>query len=91
MAETEGFGRVGPFNSITTIAQRLDVSVTVGPHPHCISPALRAPPGTEGLDQVSIQPADGTIDSCIDWFAVDLYVDPDRGEIRAVTLSLFEP
>jgi hypothetical protein len=37
---------------------------------------------------VSLEPSD--VDSCLSWFAVDLYLDGD-GDIAAVTVELWEP
>jgi hypothetical protein len=81
-------GYVGPFNAL----EHLDgarVDVEVGPQPHCAGPPVPAPPGLESLHRVVLQPAAGTIDSCLDWFSVDLFVDD--GTVVAVTLDLWEP
>jgi hypothetical protein len=42
------------------------------------------------MRRVSVQPAAGSIDSCLDWFTVDLFVTRS-GEVAAVTLDLWEP
>lgn len=42
------------------------------------------------LRRVSVQPADGSIESCPQWFTVDLYVD-GSGTVQAITLDLYEP
>lgn len=42
------------------------------------------------LRRVSAQPDPETIDSCLQWWAVDLFIT-DQGEIAAVTLDLFAP
>jgi hypothetical protein len=48
----------------------------------------RPPPRTiSGLRRLSIQPREPV--SCLRWFAVDVFVD-ERGDIRAVTLDLWE-
>lgn len=91
----------GPFNALELLAaQAADpplgtargvaaFAVTVGPHPHCAGPPVPAPRGLEHLRRVSLQPATGTIDGCLEWFSVDLFVDADG--IVAVTLDLWEP
>ncbi len=64
--------------------------VSVGAHPHCASPPEAAPKGLESLRRVSVQPAERSIDSCLSWFTVDLFLDRDRS-ITTVTLDLWEP
>jgi hypothetical protein len=46
------------------------------------------PPGYEAHTLWSLEPSD--VDSCLSWFAVDLYLDGD-GDIAAVTVELWEP
>jgi hypothetical protein len=48
------------------------------------------PPDVAALRRVSVQPAPSSIESCIDWFAVDFFVRDD-GTIAAITLDLGEP
>lgn len=96
-------GHTGPFSALRTLRlhveqtgpeapQRLsgDLQVTVGPHPHCASPPEPPPRGMEAMRRVSVQPADDSITSCLDWFTVDLFLDTG-GDIAAVTLDLWEP
>lgn len=96
-------GREGLFSALDTIrghaARARSTSlqgrgrafvVSVGEHPHCVSPAVPAPRGFEGHQRVSIQPSNGSIESCLDWFTVDLFVDP-TDHIAAVTLDLWDP
>lgn len=64
--------------------------VSLGAHPHCVSPPVPAPEEFEGYRRVSVQPSDESIASCLSWFTVDLFVDDD-GRIAAVTLDLWEP
>jgi hypothetical protein len=82
--EYAGFG--GPFSALDHPAS--SVELTVGPHDHCANPPIAPPSGFEDLRQISLQPTD--IDSCIDWWSVDFYLD-EEGQIRAVTLLLFGP
>lgn len=63
---------------------------SVGEHPHCASPPVPAPKGYGTLRRISIQPSENSIDSCIFWFTVDLFVD-EEGQVTAVTLDLWEP
>lgn len=91
----------GPFNALELVAaQATDpplgparglaaFAVTIGTHPRCAGPPVPAPRGLEDLRRVSLQPATGTIDGCLEWFTVDLFVDHDG--IVAVTLDLWEP
>lgn len=88
----EGYAEfTGPFDALETLQAGPETVVTIGEHPHCAGPPLAPPLGFEDHVQVSIQPAEGTIDSCIPWFAVDLWLDTDSGAVEAVTLALFGP
>lgn len=64
--------------------------VSVGDHPHCASPPVPAPNGIQGLRRVSVQPSQRSIDSCLSWFTVDLFLN-ETGNIAAVTLDIWEP
>jgi hypothetical protein len=62
--------------------------VDLGPHSLCVGP-VRPPPTTfDGLRQISITPT-AVRDSCLDWWAVDLYVN-DVGQIQGVSLDRWE-
>lgn len=87
---------VGPFSALDLLAPRPGwaqtenpLVITAGPHPHCASPPVPPPTGTEGLRQVSIRPAPGVVDSCLAWSTVDLYLDD--GLIQVISLDLYEP
>lgn len=80
-------GRVGPFSALDALSWQI-LSPTVGEHKQCSAPPTPAPPGLGDRTQVGIQP-DG-VDSCINWFAVDLYLD-HTSRILAVRLDRFEP
>lgn len=85
--EWNGYG--GPFDVLgPLLADGGPVLVTVGPHDHCAGPPLDLPSDFDGLRQVSIQPTG--ITSCIEWYAVDLFVD-GSGEVLHVMLDLWEP
>ena len=83
-------GATGPFSILEGLERVGDYQVTVGPHDHCASPPMPAPAGYEDLEQVSVQPADGSIDSCLLWSTVDLFVTAD-GDVAAITLDFWEP
>lgn len=78
----------GPFSPLELLAQDRPTQTLVGPHPHCASPPVPAPPGFEDHRRVSVQPIDGT--SCLEWWTVDLFVRAD-GTLEAVTMDLYEP
>lgn len=84
----------GPFNPLDPIRRRgadvTDYDISIGPHSHCASPPRPAPAGFNHHRRVSIQPAEGTFSSCLEWFTVDLFVSDD-GIVDAVTLDLYEP
>ncbi|HEY3546382.1 MAG TPA: hypothetical protein VGK17_09845, partial [Propionicimonas sp.] len=65
------------------------LSVHVGDHPGCPSTGVETPAEYSGVTQVWISPADGAIDTCIDWFAVNLFVDD--GTVLGVTVELGSP
>jgi hypothetical protein len=64
--------------------------VDVGPHPVCAGP--ERPPAVvfAGLRQLSITPA-GPRESCVGWWALDLFVDSDTGRVRGANLDVWEP
>jgi hypothetical protein len=80
----------GPFSALELAADARDVVVSVGPHPHCAAPPMPAPAEVTGLRRVSVQPSPGSIDSCLSWWTVDLFLTPE-GEVAAVTLDIWEP
>lgn len=78
--------RTGPFSALNLVERPF--IVTVGSHPHCVSPPVAPPVGFETHRRISLQP--GLAISCVDWWTVDLFVGPD-GTIEAVTIDLYEP
>lgn len=93
------YERSGPFNAITTLrdflARTPDAaleSTTRVDYPSCNNPDVRvaAPPSLVDRRRVTVQPASGAVDSCIDWFAVDLYIN-DADQVVAVVLVLGSP
>ena len=102
--QTKGFrAHEGPFSALKLIQRHADKAsstsiragdgafqVSVGDHPHCASPPVPAPQGVEGHRRVSVQPSESSIDSCLSWFTVDLFLNKE-GTIGAVTLDVWEP
>lgn len=86
---SEFAGRDGPFNIVDLVPSPLQV--VVGPHARCAGlEAIPSPPELVAYTRIGILPLDGTVDSCLDWSAVDLYVD-EEGLIRGLSLDLSEP
>jgi hypothetical protein len=82
-------GGVGPFSSLEVLAPNEgSLQYGEGSHRRCASPSRPPPRAVLGLRRLSIQPREPA--SCLRWFAVDVFVD-ESGDIRAVTLDLWEP
>lgn len=91
-------GRVSALESVTGQAERAVETqqtegifvVTAGEHDRCS--ASPGPPldGYTAEQQISVMPGARSIQSCLQWFAVDLYTD-DAGDIAAVRLDLYVP
>lgn len=82
----EGFA--GPFSVLDTLAGAAAYDVTTGTHPRCAGVPAATPPEVDGFRQVAIRPRD--IEACIQWFAVDLFLDAE-GSIAMVRLDRFGP
>lgn len=67
-----------------------DLLASSGDHPRCVGPPLAAPARFAHLRHLSIEPDPDTIGSCLEWFAIDLYLDRS-GHVEAVSLDLLEP
>lgn len=80
----------GPFSLFRHVRDVEDPVVSVGEHPHCASPPVPAPAEVEDLRRVSVQPDPDRVESCLQWWTVDLFVTPE-GRVVAVTLDLYEP
>jgi hypothetical protein len=80
----------GPFSALELAADARDVVVSVGPHRHCASSPVPPPAEVSRLRHVSVQPSPDSIDSCLSWWTVDLFLTPE-GEVAAVTLDIWEP
>lgn len=83
-------GGVGPFSALDLLKRASSVTVSVGPHPHCVSPPVPSPPEVAALRRVSVQPKLGPGDSCLQWWSVDVFLSLDR-RVEAVTLDHYEP
>ncbi len=76
-----------PFTALTIVS---DPTVVVGPHDHCASPPVPAPPALAGLRRVSLQPDPSTIDSCLQWSTFDVFFD-SQGRVAGITIDRWEP
>ena len=83
-------GATGPFSALDFLKASGDYQVTVGIHDHCASPPMPAPAAYEDLQRISVQPVESSIDSCLMWSTVDLFVTAD-GKVAAITLDFWEP
>jgi hypothetical protein len=79
---------VGPFSALEFLARPEPTIISVGPHPHCVSPPVPPPTEVVNLRRLSVQPTDR--ESCLLWWTVDTFVTAG-GEIKAITLDVFEP
>lgn len=81
---------VGPFDLLTVAGRDENVAISLGTHDRCTGPPLDPNPLYAGLQQVSIQPAELTMQTCMQWSALDLFVN-DGGQIEAIMLDIWEP
>ena len=89
--ELEAFrAYVGPFSALELLNGLDEYEVKIGLHVHCAAPPKPAPTGLKDHRRVSVQPADESIDSCLQWFTVDLFVGTTE-LVEAITLDLWEP
>jgi hypothetical protein len=83
--------RTGPFSALAVLADAGRISVAVGSYPDCVHVRELPPvPDLADLTRVSIRPAHDTFSTCILWWSVDLYIADYSGEIRGVTLDLWD-
>lgn len=82
--------RVGPFSALDLLARSSSGRVLVGRHNHCASPPTPVPDELRDAHQFSAQPLETEIDSCLQWWTVDVFVDDD-GRVIGITLDLWEP
>jgi inhibitor of cysteine peptidase len=76
----------GPFSALELVNP--PVKTLVGQHARCVGVPVAAPAGFEDAVRISLQPEVAT--SCLEWWAVDLFIGDD-GTIRAVTMDLYGP
>jgi len=83
--------RTGPVSPLELLRQsKGDYVLSVGPHPPCLGLEVTPPEELRGSRQISIQPNPADIDTCLDWWSVDLFVN-DVGQVVGVTVTLSEP
>jgi len=83
----------GPFSALRLLSRGKPrdghaLQVVAGAHARCASPPIPAPERVAHLRRISVQP-DHPAD-CLSWWTVDLFLNR-RGQIRAVTLDMYEP
>ena len=92
IVDTELFNAyTGPFDLLAPLREAAggaETELTAGYHRHCASPPIPDPPPLFGLRRVGLQVLTG--DSCLDWAAVDLWLD-DAGRVHGIALDLYEP
>lgn len=92
IADEEVFFRAsaGPLSALDFAIRSDTVAVQSGEHAHCASPPVPAPAEAAHWRRVSFQPELGRDASCLEWWTVDLFLNP-AGEVAAVTLDFWEP
>lgn len=78
-------GRRGPLDPLQLIATAGDLEYSSGPHLHCDDP-VRPLIDVAGQTVVTIAPVG--VDSCTDWFAIDLVIDAQHA-IAEVIVDLW--
>jgi hypothetical protein len=82
--------RACPLSPLDVLAEHRRVTYVESPDSACLKTYGPVPPDLRKLAHVAIVPAPGSVDSCIDDFAVQLFSNAD-GELVAVSLLLGEP
>ncbi len=84
--------RVGPFSALDVVAGAGAVTTSTGRHGSCTAAEepLPPPPELSTLQVVSIQPDRRDVATCMQWWAVDIFVT-DSGLIAGVDLDLGAP
>lgn len=96
-------GVTGPFSALAVVADHVDrpladrtigapgaLRFTAGRHDRCASPPGPVPTELSGLRQLAIQPGPDSTSSCLDWFAVDIFLTTS-GAVEAVTVDVWDP
>jgi hypothetical protein len=84
--------RVGPFSALDVSADAGAVTISTGRHGTCTAAdePVAPPPELSTLQVVSIQPDRRVAVTCIQWWAVDIFIT-DSGRIAGVDLDLDAP
>lgn len=83
-------GRACPLSPLDVLAEHRAVTYVEKPDSTCLQTYGPVPPDLRKLDRVAIVPAPGSVDSCIDDFAVQVFTNSD-GDLAAVSLLMGEP
>ncbi len=83
-------GRACPLSPLDVLAGHRAVAYVEIADSTCLQTYGPVPPDLRKLDRVAIVPAPGSVDSCIDDFAVQLFTTPE-GDLAAVSLLMGEP
>jgi hypothetical protein len=83
-------GRACPLSPLDVLTGHRAVAYVAAPDSRCLKTYGPVPPDLRKLTRVAIVPAPGSVDSCIDDFAVQLFSN-DQGELVAVSLLMGEP
>ena len=83
-------GRACPLSPLDALTEHRAVAYVEEPDSTCLQRYGPVPPDLRRLSHVAIVPAPGSVDSCIDDFAVQVFTNPD-GELVAVSLLMGEP
>ncbi len=83
-------GRACPLSPLDVLAEHRAVAFVETPQSSCLQTYGPVPPDLRKLDRVAIVPAPGSVDSCIDDFAVQLFTNAE-GDLAAVSLLMGEP
>jgi hypothetical protein len=83
---------VGPFSALDVSADAGAVTISTGRHGTCTAAdePVAPPPELSTLQVVSIQPDRRVAVTCIQWWAVDIFIT-DSGRIAGVDLDLDAP
>ncbi|CAI9412031.1 hypothetical protein [Nocardioides sp. T2.26MG-1] len=83
-------GRACPLSPLDVLTDHRAVAYVAAPDGRCLKTYGPVPPDLRKLNHVAVVPAPGSVDSCVDDFAVQLFSN-DAGELVAVSLLLGEP
>ncbi|MDI6908730.1 hypothetical protein [Nocardioides sp.] len=83
-------GRACPLSPVDVLTEHRAVAYVETSDSSCLQTYGPVPPDLRKLDRVAIVPAPGSVDSCTDDFAVQLFMNAD-GDLAAVSLLMGEP